>query len=245
MFAKTIIDSDAFLDMPQSSQLLYFHLSMRADDDGFVNKPKAIMSFVGAKEDDIRLLIAKKFLIPFENGIVVIKHWRVHNYIRNDRYIKTKYAEEMETLELDENSAYRAKQPKNDIVGIPSCNQVTTQVRLGKVRLGKDSIEIDNISAEPKEKKEKFGEFENVLLLKAEKEKLLERMGDWCFDDYVDRLSIYICEKNKKYASHYATILNWWRKDGQPYKSSPKKRELKDDEVREITEDMSMEEVFG
>ena len=106
MFAKTIIDSDAFLDMPQSTQLLYFHLAMRADDDGFVNSPKTIMRVVGAKEDDLKVLFAKKFLIPFENGIVVIKHWRIHNYIQKDRYHETKYLDEKNSLYLDENNAY-------------------------------------------------------------------------------------------------------------------------------------------
>ena len=90
MFAKTIIDSDAFLDMPQSTQLLYFHLAMRADDDGFINSPKTIMRIVGAKDDDLKVLFSKKFLIPFESGIVVIKHWRIHNYIQKDRYHETK-----------------------------------------------------------------------------------------------------------------------------------------------------------
>ena len=82
MFAKTIIDSDAFLDMPQSTQLLYFQLSMRADDDGFVNNPKSIMRNVGCKEDDMRVLSGKKFIIPFESGVIVIKHWKIHNYIQ-------------------------------------------------------------------------------------------------------------------------------------------------------------------
>ena len=134
MFAKTIIDSDAFLDMPQSSQLLYFHLSMRADDDGFLNNPKSIMRNVGCKDDDINLLILKKFLIPFESGIVVIKHWKIHNYIRNDRYKETKYKEEKNSLCLDENNAYTQS---NNMLGIPSDNQMDTQVRLGKDRLGK------------------------------------------------------------------------------------------------------------
>ena len=105
MFAKTIIDSDAFLEMPTTSQLLYFHLSMRADDDGFVNKPKSLMRMVGCKDDDLKLLFVKKFLIPFESGVVVIKHWKIHNYIRKDTYTETKYKEEKATLELDENSA--------------------------------------------------------------------------------------------------------------------------------------------
>jgi hypothetical protein len=106
MFAKTIVDSDAFTSMPQSTQLLYFHLSMRADDDGFVNQPKGIMRIVGAKEGDFEILFVKKFLIPFDSGVVVIKHWRMHNYIRNDRYIETKYTKEKSLLLIDENNAY-------------------------------------------------------------------------------------------------------------------------------------------
>ena len=106
MFAKTIIDSDAFLEMPATSQNLYFHLSMRADDDGFVNKPKAIMRNCGAKDDDLNILFARKFVIPFDSGIVVIKHWRINNYLRNDRYRPTVYQDEKATLYLDENNAY-------------------------------------------------------------------------------------------------------------------------------------------
>ena len=134
MFAKTIIDSDAFLDMPQSSQLLYFHLSMRADDDGFVNKPKTIMRMVGASQGDTEILIRKKFLIPFDSGVVVIKHWKIHNYIRNDRYKETKYKEERSMLSLDENNAYTGIP-----LGIPNDNQMDTQVRLGKDSIGKDN----------------------------------------------------------------------------------------------------------
>ena len=106
MFAKTIIDSDAFLDMPLSTQALYFHLSMRADDDGFINNPKKIQRMVGASDDDLKLLIVKNFIIPFESGIVVIKHWRIHNYIQKDRYKATVYKDEYEMLEVKENNAY-------------------------------------------------------------------------------------------------------------------------------------------
>ena len=106
MFAKTIIDSDAFLDMPTSARLLYYDLSMRADDDGFINSPKKIIRMTGASDDDLKVLIAKKFVIPFENGIVVIKHWKIHNYIAKDRYTETKYKEEKAMLQLDENNAY-------------------------------------------------------------------------------------------------------------------------------------------
>ena len=106
MFAKTIIDSDAFLDMPLSAQSLYFHLSMRADDDGFNNKPKKIQRMIGASDDDLKLLAVKNFIIPFESGVVVIKHWRIHNYIRGDRKKETVYREEMSLLDSKGNGAY-------------------------------------------------------------------------------------------------------------------------------------------
>jgi hypothetical protein len=129
MFAKTIIDSDAFLDMPQSSQLLYFHLSMRGDDEGFINNPKSIMRNVGCKDDDIKLLIAKKFLIPFDSGVVVIKHWRIHNYIQKDRFTPTKYQTEKAMLSLDENKSYTQR--------IQNVSNMDTQVRIGKDSIGK------------------------------------------------------------------------------------------------------------
>lgn len=106
MFSKTIIDSDAFLDMPLSTQTLYFHLSMRADDDGFINNPRKIQRMIGCGEDDLKLLIAKKFVIIFESGVIVIKHWRIHNYIQKDRYKETVYREEKSMLSLKENKAY-------------------------------------------------------------------------------------------------------------------------------------------
>lgn len=106
MFAKTIIDSDAFLDMPLSTQALYFHLSMRADDEGFINNPKKIQRMIGALEDDLKLLIVKRFIIPFDSGVVVIKHWRIHNYIRADRLVETNYQEEKALLSVKENGSY-------------------------------------------------------------------------------------------------------------------------------------------
>lgn len=106
MFAKTIIDSDAFLDMPLSAQALYFHLSMRADDDGFINNPKKIQRMIGASDDDCKLLLMKRFIIAFESGVVVIKHWKIHNYIQKDRYKPTIYQEEMSLLTEKENKVY-------------------------------------------------------------------------------------------------------------------------------------------
>ena len=139
MFAKTIIDSDAFLEMPQSTQLLYFHLSMRADDDGFINKPKTIMRMACCKDDDMRILIGKKFIIPFESGIVVIKHWKIHNYIAKDRYTETKYKNEKEQLTLDDNSAYSLPESVPYTDCIQPVYGMSTQVRLDKI-----SKDIDN-----------------------------------------------------------------------------------------------------
>ena len=138
MFAKSIIDSDAFLEMPVTSQLLYFHLSMRADDDGFINKPKSIMRMIGASDDDLKILFMKKFVIPFESGVVVIKHWRINNYIRKDMYHETNYKEEKALLEEDENGAYRL------LVTNPlqTCTETETQNRLDKNRLDKNRLEL-------------------------------------------------------------------------------------------------------
>lgn len=144
MFAKTIVDSDAFLDMPMSARLLYYDLGMRADDDGFVNSPKKIMRMVGASEDDINILILRKFIIPFSNGIVVIKHWKIHNYIRNDRYKPTTYVEEKSQLSQDKNNAYTLNYDNVDTNGIPMVSVLDTQDSIGKDSIGKVNISISN-----------------------------------------------------------------------------------------------------
>ena len=89
MIDKNLIESDAFLDMPISSQNLYFHLLLQADDDGFVDAPNKVMRMIGASKDDLRVLSVKKYIIAFDNGIIVIRHWNIHNHIRKDRYIPT------------------------------------------------------------------------------------------------------------------------------------------------------------
>ena len=106
MFTLQIVDSDSFLDMSSSAQALYFHLAMRADDDGFVNSPKKIAKIANASDDDMKILLFKKFIIGFESGVIVIKHWRMHNYIQKDRYSSTTYHEEMALLSIDENNGY-------------------------------------------------------------------------------------------------------------------------------------------
>lgn len=125
MFTMKIVDSDAFLDMPTSAQALYFHLGMRADDDGFVNNPKKIQRFVGSAEDDLKLLIAKGFIIPFENGVCVIKHWLMHNTLRKDRYNPTVYLEEKAVLYKKNNGAYSLN-PEHGIPLLPPVVQSGT-----------------------------------------------------------------------------------------------------------------------
>ena len=148
MFAKTIIDSDAFLDMPMSARLLYYDLGMRADDDGFVNSPKKIMKMIGASSDDLNVLILRKFIIPFEPGVVVIKHWRIHNYIRKDTYRETQYKEQKAQLEFDENNAYRIADTSRQLSVDESLTQDRIELGNSKDSIGKESIEIEKDSIE-------------------------------------------------------------------------------------------------
>ena len=138
MFTKKITESDAFLDMPMSTQCLYFHLNMAADDDGFVNSPKRIQRLVGANDDDMKLLIAKSFIILFESGIIVIKHWKMHNYIQSDRYKPTDYIEEKNMLTLKKNKAYTLNGDSMDT----NCIQ---NVSVDKNRLDKNRLDKSNI----------------------------------------------------------------------------------------------------
>lgn len=143
MFAKTIIDSDAFLDMPASAQALYFHLAMRADDDGFINNPKKVMRIVGASNDDAKILLTKRFLLEFDSGIIVIKHWWMHNYIQKDRYKPTVYQEERAQLSKKPNGAYTFGEGEKllDTECIQDVSKVEAQDRLGKDR-DRDRLEL-------------------------------------------------------------------------------------------------------
>ena len=139
MFAKSVIDSDLFLSMPPTAQNLYFHLAMRADDDGFIGNPLNIQRMIGARDDDMRLLTAKQYIIPFESGIVVIRHWKIHNYIQRDRYKETVYVDEKSRLSLEKSGVYEPMYPEC----IQNVSSLDTQVR---VRLNKSSeVENNNI----------------------------------------------------------------------------------------------------
>ncbi len=160
MFSKKITETDLFLDMPMSAQCLYFHLNMSADDDGFIGNAKTIKRMIGASEDDLKLLFAKEFLIPFENGVVVIKDWKIHNYIRKDTYNRTMYTEEKKQLEEDDNGAYTFRGRDVD--------DSSTQVRLGKDRLGKESKDI--MSGEPDHDPIPYQDIVDHLNQKAERQ---------------------------------------------------------------------------
>ena len=142
MFTKRITESDAFLDMPSSTQMLYFHFSMNADDDGFVNNPKKIQKMCGASDDDFKLLIAKSFIILFDSGIIVIKHWKMHNYIQADRYRPTDYVEEKSMLGIKSNKAYTLDVSKMDTECIQ--NVYIGKDSIGKVSIDKNSIDKDS-----------------------------------------------------------------------------------------------------
>lgn len=160
MFNKAIVDSDSFLDMPLSTQALYFHLNMRADDDGFIGNPKRIAKLIGASDDDLKLLVLKRFVLVFEDGVIVIKHWRMHNSIKNDRYTPTVYQDELKQLGLKENKSYTMSGNKMDTNWIqngyktdPKCIQnVSTDIDID-LDIGLDSnidISKDNKASKPK-----------------------------------------------------------------------------------------------
>lgn len=233
MFSKTIIDSDAFIDMPSTARLLYYDLSMRADDDGFINNPKKIIRMTGASVDDMNVLILRKFIIPFESGVVVIKHWKIHNYIQKDRYKETNYKEEKDMLLLDKNGAYALSGSldtdciqyvsKMDTECIQNVSKMDTQVRIGKDRV---RIDKDNIYNSPpkatKPARHKYGEYKNVLLSDEDIEKLkAEFPSDW--QERIERLSEYIASSGKSYKNYLATIRNWAKRDKE--KTSAEKKQ--------------------
>lgn len=221
MFAKTIIDSDLFLDMPSSTQCLYFHLSMRADDDGFINNPKKIQRMVGSGDDDLKLLIAKNFIIPFESGVVVIKHWKIHNYIQKDRYKETLYKDEKLQLSTGKNKEY--------ILGIPNDNNMDTkcihdvsnsetQVRLGKVRLGKYSLpteEKDVSKLVDNSKSEKLSSMsrlyqENIGMINGIVAEWITEISEK-IDVELFKEALVICtDKGKLYFNFLKGIINNW-----------------------------------
>lgn len=210
MFSKKITETDLFLDMPMSSQCLYFHLNMSADDDGFIGNAKTIRRMVGASEDDFKLLMAKEFIIPFESGVVVIKDWKVHNYIRSDRYKETIYTEEKKQLTQNKNGQYQFGMTS----GIPLVQQRDTQDRLGKDRLGKDrgveSQKSKYPSAAQTYYENHIGMIKPIILedLQFYGEKFIEA------DEIIKRAIDIAISRSAKNWGYVKAILRGWQQEG-------------------------------
>lgn len=236
MFDLEVVDTDLFLEMPQSTQNLYFHLGMRADDDGFVSNPKKIIRTIGANEDDLKVLFSKQFVIPFESGIVVIRHWKLNNYLRKDRYTETIYKEEMKQLTEDENGVYNL----NMKIGIPNDNQNVTNGLHSIEKNSKEEISIDKNSIDIYSQNEveiskdweiKFEEFYSKYPKKVKRQDVKK----WF-------------QKNKPSNELFSSMLNSleqfraskdWQKDGGqfiPYPSTWLNQKRWEDEYHEETE---------
>jgi len=221
MFSKQIVDSDAFLEMPLSTQALYFHLSMRADDDGFLNNAKKVMKIIGANQNDYDLLVAKSFVIQFPDGICVIKHWRINNYLRKDRYTETIYQEEKSHLTVQPNGRYsfRNAVESSDVlpVGIPLVDRSDTQNRIEKNREEKNSI----YSAEKLHDEQSLDDFfESIWKLypikkgkgqvSTSRKKALQKIGYDQIGRCVDRFLKDMSDsgRDRKYWMHGSTFFN-------------------------------------
>jgi hypothetical protein len=232
MYTKKITDSDAFTEMSSAAQALYFHLNQGADDDGFNNQIQMAMFKAHASTDDLKILLAKNFIIRFESGVIVIKHWRMHNTIRKDRYVPTNFQEELEQLSIKDNGAYTLG---CQVVAerLPSGCQV---VAAGKVSKGKDSIgEYRVVECSENGNQETDSDCEEivdnsiadsklelvggtlgrgvVLLSQAQMDALLEELGFDGFNYYVGKLATFIIEKKATVVNHYATIRKWAKED--------------------------------
>ncbi len=220
MFTKKIVDSDDFLDLPLSAQALYFHLNMEADDDGFINNPRKIQRGCGASENDLNVLLEKRFILGFDNGTVVVKHWRMNNTLRKDRYKPTQYIEQLATLEIKEDGSYTEKD-QLATKRQPNGNHLATQYSIDKnsidkVSIGKESIEESTATNSPLKH---YGTYNNVLLSDDDLEKLKKDLPD-TYEKLIDRLSAYMESTGKTYKNHFVTIKNWAAKDMEEKKTT-------------------------
>lgn len=228
MFSKDVINNDNFIEMPDSSQNLYFHLSLDADDDGFVANYKSIMRMLGKKEDDLKVLIAKQFIIPFENGVLVIRHWKLNNYIQKDRYKETIYKEEKALLSVDNSNVY---------------NMDTNCIHsIDKNRL--DKISIEESSSNTTTKKENIFEFleKNFgrTIAPIEYEKIIE--WEEYFNEEIIKFAITeCCLNNAKTMSYLIAILQDWKIKGFTKLSEIKNRSKKDTEEPIVLQEQKIE----
>lgn len=213
MFNQKITDSDAFLDMPLSTQCLYFHLNMHADDDGFIGNPKKIARMVGASQDDLKLLIMKRFVLTFEDSVLVIKHWLIHNTLRKDRYQPTIYVDEKKMLGIKENNAYTFDKSKSvekiDVVSNLATKRQPVVNPDIDIDLGID-IDKDKDIYIPPTQKHKHGNFKHVLLTDKEYDHLVELYGSKeIVEEHIQILDEYIETSGKKYKNHSLVIQKW------------------------------------
>lgn len=238
MFAKSVIDSDLFLDMPPTTQMLYFHLAMRADDDGFINNPRCIQRMIGASDDDMRILIAKQFILTFQSGVIVIRHWKIHNYIQKDRY-RPSTCEEKYFIHLDNTKAYEISDTKciHD-VSKEDTDLDTNRVQdgyVGKVRLGKvrlDAAANTPSSGECQEKVQDLYDGDRGEVVTAFCDNLQAFAGNLVLEqlnDVYDRYGKQWCLAAIKEAAvnggrsiqYVIKVLERWEREG--FKSSRKK----------------------
>jgi Asp-tRNA(Asn)/Glu-tRNA(Gln) amidotransferase C subunit len=225
MFTKKVTDSDTFIEMSSAAQALYFHLNQGADDDGFNNQIQIAMLKAHASTDDLKILMAKNFVIRFESGVIVIKHWRMHNTLRKDRYTPTNFQEELAQLGIKDNGAYT--------LGCQTVAKRLPQVSIDKESIDKESIDKESIvedimldsdeskpSPKTKISRHKYGMYNNVLLSDEDMDKLRTEFPH-DYTDRIERLSEYIASTGKSYKCHLATIRAWSRKD----KATTKKQE--------------------
>ena len=222
MFAKSIIDSDSFLEMSLSTQALYFHLAMRADDDGFVNNPKRIQRMIGSNDDEMKILIAKQYILPFESGVVVIKHWKIHNYIQKDRYHPSTCPEKA-LLKVDKNTGYE----RLDTGCIQNGNKMDTgciqngnigKVSLGKVSLGKVRL-VESVDTQTDELQPLIDFYQaNIEILTPYKLQDLQGMHDDFGSEWVQKAMEKVagCEQSKRNNKYLRGVLEGWKKDNVP-----------------------------
>lgn len=212
MFSKKVTDSDKFLDLPLTAQALYFHLNMHGDDDGFVDNTKTVKRMLGASDGDLRMLIEQNFLIPFESGVVVIKDWRVHNTIKNDRYQKTIYTDEFKRLSIAENKSYTE--------WFQNGSNMEPQIRLDKDSIGKDRLDEDRGGYTPPPPKSNlnFGQFVRAEGLKVNDnhiQRLLDYIGLDGMDMDLVKLAVSRTTEQGIVAPAYTfSILDNWKKKG-------------------------------
>ena len=220
MYDNGVTSSDDFISMPSSAQALYFHLNQMADDDGFNNQIQMAMMMAHASTDDLRVLMAKSFIIRFECGVIVIKHWRLHNTLRKDRYTPTNYQEEFRLLGIKENGAYTLG---CQVVAerLPDGCHSIDKISKDKSSLVEESIEgAEAVTGPSKPTRHKYGMYKNVLLTDEEYQ-ALQKEFPHDYTERIERLSEYIASTGKKYKNHLATIRAWARKD-TAYKAGSK-----------------------